>query len=178
MKIRDFCTTHKKRIVVIAIALVTVLVIAGGAVFFFLWKNGGSGVSFGTGDFMMGDVAVGENMVSASGVTSVGITQENLEVEGLSEGLLIEEVYVSSGDELQEGDKILKLSEESVAQAREELEETLRDAELAYRAGVIEYEQNKITIAYDRDMAVLAGQQAQEVYNETIETLSDSVERA
>lgn len=177
MKIQDVCRAHKK-IVIIAVSFVTVLVIAGVTVFFFLRKNGGNQSPFGKGDFTMGGAAVGENMVSASGITSVGVTQESFDVEGLTEGLLIEEVYVSSGDELGEGDKILKLSEESVAQAREELEETLRDAELAYRAGVIEYEQNKITIAYERDMAVLAGQQAQEVYDETIESLDSSVERA
>lgn len=178
MKMRDFCRTHKKKIVIIAISFVTVLAIAGGAIFFFWRKSGGNNALSEHGDFMPGSGLAGENMVSASGITSVGITEESFEVEGLTEGLLIEEVYVSSGEELQEGDKILKFTEESVAQAREELEETLRDASLAYRAGVIAYEQNKITIAYERDMAVLAGQQAQEVYDETIKALDSSVKRA
>ncbi len=178
MKIQDFCRTHKRKIIIIAVLCLTVLSIVGVVSFLFLRNNTRPNAPFGQGDFMVGGVAVGEEVVSASGITSVGITQENFEVEGLTEGLLVEEVYVSSGEELKEGDKILKLSEESVATAREELEKTLKSAQLAYRAGVIEYEQNKITIQYDRDLTVLVGEQAQEIYNETIQALSDSVKQA
>lgn len=83
-----------------------------------------------------------------------------------------------SSQEIAEGDKDLKLTEESIAEARKELEKTLTEAELACRAGVIEYEQNKITAQYDYQSSLLAGEQASEVYQETIEGLTDSVTKA
>lgn len=178
MKIQDYCRTHKKKVVIIVVSLVTVLVIAGGAAFFFLRRTGGNGSYFQQENAAFGSISISGDIVSASGITSVGMTQENFEVENLTEGLLVEEVYAASGDEMQEGDAILKLSEESVAEVREELEKTLREADLAYRAGIIEYEQSRITARYDRDMAVLEGEQAKEVYDETIASLASGVERA
>ncbi len=178
MKIKELCRVHKKKIVITAVALVTVLLIAGMAIFFLLRRGAGEGLPFGQNGFGISGMTMGEGMVAASGLTSVGITQENFEVENLTEGLLVEEIYVSSDAELTAGDKILKLSEESVTAAREELNKALREAELAYRAGAIEYEQNKITIQYEKDMAVLKGEQAQAVYEDTISSLSNSVERA
>lgn len=106
------------------------------------------------------------------------MTEETFEVENLSSAPVIEEVYVSSSQEIAEGDKVLKLTEESIAEARKELEKTLTEAELACRAGAIEYEQNKITAQYDYQSSLLAGEQASEVYQETIEGLTDSVTKA
>ena len=121
---------------------------------------------------------VTENTVMASGVTSVGVVEETFEVENLSTALEIEEVYISAEDEIEAGTKILKLSDESVAEVREELEQELLEAELAGRAGAIEYEQSKITALYDRDSKILSGKQAKEVYDETIASLDDAVNSA
>ncbi len=173
----------KKKVILISISLITILVIVGGVAFFMLRKGntmefpfsqGGFGnmMGMGTGFTMTGD------MVAASGVISVGVTEESFDVENLSEGLTIEEMYVTSNAEIQAGGVVLKLTEESVAEAREELQETLTDAELAYRAGTIEYEQSKITAEYEYNVALLSGEQAQSIYDETIADLANSVERA
>ena len=119
-----------------------------------------------------------EDMTAASGVTNVGITEETFDVENLTTNLEIEEVYAVSGEEVTAGDKILKLTEESVAEARKELERALEDAELAYRTGAIEYEQNLITAEYTRDSAILTGQQAKDIYDETVASLQSAVTRA
>ena len=63
-------------------------------------------------------------------------------------------------------------------EARKELERALKDAELAYRTGAIEYEQNLITAEYTRDSAILTGQQAKDVYDETVASLQSAVTRA
>ena len=117
-------------------------------------------------------------MIAASGVTNVGITEETFDVENLTTVLEIEEVYAASGEEVTAGDKILKLTEDSVEEARKELERALEDAELAYRTGAIEYEQDLITAEYTRDSAILTGQQAKEVYDETVASLQSAVTRA
>ena len=178
MKMKEFFRKNKKKVVVVSVSLVTVLIIACGAAVYCLRRNGTVQMPFLSGSGAPGNKSMGGNMVSASGITSVGMIQENFEVENLSKGLLVEEIYVSSQDAVEEGTKILKLSQEELDEAREELEKTLREADLACRAGAIEYEQNKITARYDRDAAVLAGEQAKSVYEDTIAGLEDDVERA
>ena len=167
----------KKKIIIIAVSLITVLVIIGGTAFFMLRKNKTVSFPFGQGGMGAG-FQLSEDWIGVSGVISVGMTEETFEVENLSSAPVIEEVYVSSSQEIAEGDKVLKLTEESIAEARKELEKTLTEAELACRAGVIEYEQNKITAQYDYQSSLLAGEQASEVYQETIEGLTDSVTKA
>ncbi len=117
-------------------------------------------------------------MVSAYGVTSIGTTEEAFPIENLATGLEIEEVYVDSGDTITTESAVLKFTEASVAEAREELEKALREADLAYRAGKIEYEQSKITAKYEYETTVLDGDYAAAVYNETISNMEENVEKA
>lgn len=171
----------KKKAIIIMLA-VLILAAIGGIAFFVLnvWNKEdlSNAASRGGRDALEGNLSLSEDMVAASGVISVEVAEEGFEVENLSTALEIEEIYISSGQALEEGTKVLSLSEESVAEARKELEKTLRTAELAYRAGAIEYEQKKITARYDYESAVLAGEQAKEVYLETVSGLTDNVERA
>ena len=162
----------------IIVALVLVLTLGGGSVaaVVILHRNGNQS-EFSMPANMSG-LTFTEDMTAASGVTNVGITEETFDVENLTTNLEIEEVYAVSGEEVTAGDKILKLTEESVAEARKELERALEDAELAYRTGAIEYEQNLITAEYTRDSAILTGQQAKDVYDETVASLQSAVTRA
>ena len=159
-------------------ALILVLALSGGSVatVMILYKNSSRS------EFTLPDNLAGlnftEDMIAASGVTNVGITEETFDVENLTTVLEIEEVYAASGEEVTAGDKILKLTEDSVEEARKELERALEDAELAYRTGAIEYEQDLITAEYTRDSAILTGQQAKEVYDETVASLQSAVTRA
>ena len=166
---------RKKWMVVV---LILVLAIGGGSVtaVVILRKNGNATAFSMPGN--MAGLTLTEDMVAASGVTNVGITEETFDVENLTTDLEIEEVYAVSGEEVTAGDKILKLTEDSVAEARKELERTLRDAELSYRTGKIEYEQNLITAEDTKDSAILTGQQAKEVYDETVASLQSAVTKA
>ena len=162
----------------IIVALVLVLTLGGGSVaaVVILHRNGNRS-EFSMPANMSG-LTFTEDMTAASGVTNVGITEETFDVENLTTNLEIEEVYAVSGEEVTAGDKILKLTEDSVEEARKELERALEDAELAYRTGAIEYEQDLITAEYTRDSAILTGQQAKEVYDETVASLQSAVTRA
>lgn len=162
----------------VIVALILVLAIGGGSVtaVVILHKNGNA-ITFSMPGNMAG-LTLTEDMVAVSGVTNVGITEETFDVENLTTNLEIEEVYAVSGEDVTAGDKILKLTEESVAEARKELERALEDAELAYRTGKIEYEQNLITAEYTKDSAILTGQQAKEVYDETVASLQSAVTKA
>lgn len=161
------------------ISLLLLFLAAAAAVAFF--RTGGEKNTEFSPENMPGEgiqFTVSEGMVLANGVTNMGITEEVFEVENLTAELEIEEIYIHSEDVVEKGDKVLKLSETGIARAREELEQTLREAELACRAGKIEYEQSKITLQYDRDSKVLDGGQAKAVYEETLSGLQDAVEEA
>ena len=168
----------KRRKKWIIVALVLVLTLGGGSVaaVVILHRNGNRSEFSMPGN--MAGLTFTEDMTAASGVTNVGITEASFDVENLTTELEIEEVYAVSGEEVTSGDKILKLTEDSVEEARKELERALEDAELAYRTGAIEYEQNLITAEYTRDSAILTGQQAKEVYDETVASLQSAVTRA
>mgnify|MGYP004517866857 CR=1 FL=1 len=177
-EIKQIFFSRKKNKKWIIVALVLVLTLGGGSVATVMILHKNSSRS----EFTLPDNLAGlnftEDMIVASGVTNVGITEETFDVENLTTELKIEEVYAVSGEEVTAGDKILKLTEDSVEEARKELERALEDAELAYRTGVIEYEQNLITAEYTRDSAILTGQQAKEVYDETVASLQSAVTRA
>ena len=177
-EIKQIIFSQKKNKKWIIVALVLVLTLGGGslAAVVVLHRNGNRSELSMPGN--MAGLTFTEDMTAASGVTNVGITEETFDVENLTTELKIEEVYVASGEEITAGDKILKLTEDSVEEARKELERALEDAELAYRTGAIEYEQNLITAEYTRDSAILTGQQAKDVYDETVASLQSAVTRA
>lgn len=160
--------------------LLLMFLAAGGEAIIFLKSGGKEPADFSLENMPEAEMqfSITEEMTVASGVTGVGVTEEIFEVEELTAGLEIEEVYVNAEDIIEKGTRVLKLSETSIAEAREELEKTGREAELAYRAGKIEYEQSKITLEYDRDSKVLSGKQAEAVYDATLSGLQDSVDKA
>ena len=177
-EIKQIIFSRKKNKKWIIVALVLVLTLGGGSVaaVVILHRNGNRSEFSMPGN--MSELTFTEDMTAASGVTNVGITEASFDVENLTTELEIEEVYAVSGEEVTAGDKILKLTEDSVEEARKELERALEDAELAYRTGAIEYEQNLITAEYTRDSAILTGQQAKDVYDETVASLQSAVTRA
>ena len=174
-EIKQIIFSQKKNKKWIIVALVLVLTLGGGslAAVVVLHRNGNRSELSMPGN--MAGLSFTEDMTATSGVTNVGITEETFDVENLTTVLEIEEVYAASGEEVTAGDKILKLTEDSVEEARKELERAL---ELAYRTGAIEYEQNLITAEYTRDSAILTGQQAKDVYDETVASLQSAVTRA
>ncbi|MBP5282763.1 MAG: HlyD family efflux transporter periplasmic adaptor subunit [Lachnospiraceae bacterium] len=172
----------KKKLLLILPAVI--LIVAGVVLFLYFGKgkkgnnnSQGFGKERFSGSSFSGSVITAD-MVTASGVTNMGTVSETFDVTELSTELRIEAVYVSSGDSLKAGDRVLKLTQESVAAARAELEDKVLDAELAYRAGAIEYERSKIVAEYDRDSTKLSGSQAEAVYQDSLADVNSDVESA
>ena len=175
-KIKKFQWSKKKT----ATCLIggVVVLIAGGIVaagFFFKAGNNEENLF---GMFGKGGKQSGFEYVSASGTTTLGYTMDEFEPDYIETELYIEEVYISSGDEVEKGTPVLKVSNESVQEARAELEEKVVTTSLAYRAGVISYEQSKINAKYTYDSAVLEGQQAEAVYNSAIKEAENKLKKA
>ncbi len=110
--------------------------------------------------------------VMATGTTSVGVNAVAFDIDFLEDAnLYVEEVYLSNGDSVQAGDKYLKFTDASIADARTELEEAALSAELAYRSGILSDGESKLQAKYEYDTAMLEAQYAQQVYEDTLAQL-------
>lgn len=153
----------------IIVALVLVLALGGGSVaaVVILHRNGNRS-EFSMPANMAG-LTFTEDMTAASGVTNVGITEASFDVENLTTELEIEEVYAVSGEEVTAGDKILKLTEDSVEEARKELERALKDAE----DEIAEYESYVNDGSYKSYFRV---DEYQAIYDENLKALTDKLD--
>ncbi len=110
--------------------------------------------------------------VMATGTTSVGVNAVAFDIDFLEDAnLYVEEVYLSNGDSVQAGDKYLKFTDASIADARTELEEAALSAELAYRSGILSDGESRLQAKYEYDTAMLEAQYAQQVYEDTLAQL-------
>jgi len=118
--------------------------------------------------------------VMATGTTSVGVNAVTFAIDFLEDtNLYVEEVYLTNGDSVEAGDKYIKFTEKSIADAREELKSTALSAQLAYRSGQISDGESKLQAKYTYDTAMLEAQFAQQVYDNTIAQLeADYVQAA
>lgn len=182
LKLKKVKTPLGRKKILLAAGILVITLSAGGGFLFLLRRQAGDQTENMNGIFANSFTApegMGQgNVFMASGMTAVGMTTQDFEVEDLDARLYIEEVYVSNNSEIEEGTQILKISEDSLADARKELEKKAKETHLAYRAGAIEYEQSKISAEYDYNKSVLEGTWAKEVYEETLTGLSDQVEQA
>ncbi len=112
------------------------------------------------------------DMVMASGTTSVGVDAVTFQIDFLEDtDLYVEKVYLSNGDNVQAGEKYIKFTEESIADARAALEAEALSASLSYRSGVISNGESKLQAKYTYDAAMLEAQYAQRVYDDTVAQL-------
>lgn len=106
---------------------------------------------------------------SGSAGNSTGSSVASLEVE---------EVYVAVGQSVNEGDALLKFTEESVAEYREELEQAVTEAQTAVSEASLSAEEQKLSASYAYNLSVAEGSVAEAKYNATIEELQEAVDEA
>ncbi len=112
------------------------------------------------------------NVIMVTGTTSVGMKAVMFAIDFLKDtNLYVEEVYLENGDSVAAGDKFIKFTDESIADARKELSSTALRAQLAYRNGQISDGESRLRAKYTYDMAMLETQFAQQVYDNIIAQL-------
>ena len=134
----------KKTAVLAGICAAVLLAAAGGGGY--LWMSGRNADGQEPGSIPEGDLSFGMETVTAGGSTSVGMQEESFDLDYIETELEIEEVYLSSQDEVEAGTAILKLTDESVEAARRELEEKATQADLDYREALLDGEEEKIPV--------------------------------
>ena len=90
--------------------------------------------------------------------------------------LKVEEVYVESGEEIQEGDPVLKLTQESVDSLRVLLTEDVNSAKTVYEEAVTAAKQADQQAQADYEMNLLYADYAESTYEKSLSELNENVE--
>ena len=94
---------------------------------------------------------------------------------GDTTSLTVEVVYVASGQTVSEGDKILKITDDSIASYREELTAAVKSAQLQVKQEEVNVESKKAEAEYNHEMYLAEGETAEETYEATIASLDKAV---
>ncbi|MCR5100934.1 MAG: efflux RND transporter periplasmic adaptor subunit [Butyrivibrio sp.] len=129
--------------------------------------SGGSDFSWG----QMGGGGMGGGNTNGSSTSSDSDSDDDRVLE-------VESVYISVGQVVSEGDKIAKLTEESVTSIRSELEADLADAQNTYDQTVAEQTVTDQEAESTYSVNALYGDYAQNEYNNTVQTLQDAIDDA
>ena len=151
----------KKKWIVTGVIVLAGLAILAGVTVFFISRNKGK-----TGQDTPQMPEAGEDLISATGLTSVGMNTETLKLDFLTTELYVEESYLSAGDEVEAGTKVFKISDETLNAAKQELEDKVTETDLAYRQGLIDYENDILEAESTYKKASIEAEYAQTVYDQ------------
>ena len=89
--------------------------------------------------------------------------------------LVVEEVYAATGQVVAEGDSILKITDDSIAEYQAQLEAAAETAQLNVKQEEINAESKKSEADYTYQMYLAEGETAEETYQATITSLENAV---
>lgn len=159
----------------IVIAIIVLLLAAGGAGSFYYIQNQ---KKENDRPHVPPEMEGREDIVTAAGTTSTGLEEKELEFTFLEADLIVDEVYVSSADEVEAGAKLLKITDNSLREATRELERAKMDASLAYRQGLIDYETGKLDAENILKKSQVDADFAQIIYDDTVAKAEVEVQKA
>lgn len=119
----------------------------------------------------------GSSMMGAAGGNTgmTGNSSSSTSSTGSSVSLEVAEVYAASGQVVEAGEPILKISEESIAEYRSELEAAVATAQLNVKQEEINVESKRAEADYTYEMYLAKGKTAQETYDATITSLENKI---
>ena len=95
-----------------------------------------------------------------------------------SQEMVIDSVHITVGQEIQAGDVLYTLTEDSVEEIRTQLEEDVEDTLADYQALTVEQQQSYLTAKQGYDTYVTNGRLAELTYNKKLQDLQDKVDEA
>lgn len=110
------------------------------------------------------------------GMAMPGMNGQTSDSSSGTRTLKVEDVYVESGEEIQAGDPVLKLTQESVDSLRTLLTEDVSSAKTAYEEAVTAARQADQQAQADYEMNMLYADYADSTYEETLSELKENVE--
>lgn len=119
-----------------------------------------------------------ENGFSEEGTTQMQIDSQYVAFSAEAVTMSVEEVYVQAGSTVEEGDALLKLTDESVADALSYYEEAVADAKDALYSAQLAFESGMLTAESELAGALLTADGAEECYEASLSDLAISVTEA
>lgn len=92
--------------------------------------------------------------------------------------LVVEKVYVSAGQQVKEGEELLKLTKESVEEVKEIYQSNYEDAKEALQQAKLTQEAEQLTAEYDYKQAAAQGESASDAYQAALASLEAQVSSA
>lgn len=154
--------------------VIVIIIIVGSVAGTWFWKNGNNRGRAGRDMPQMPGMS--EDVIVASGLRATGMNEEKYELDFLETALYVEESYLSIGDTVEAGEAVFKVSEDTLAKAREELENTKTKANLEYRQGVINYETQKLEAESTFAQAKVNKDYAQAEYDSALQQAKQEVD--
>lgn len=102
-------------------------------------------------------------------------SDDDEESEEDSSYLRIEEVYVSAGERVEEGEAVFKLTARSVESVRRKLQSARSEAQVALTEAESTYETTALTAKQTYDSSILTGEKAEEEYQVSTTTLNGNI---
>ena len=160
----------KKKITIAAALAMTAVLAAGGAGYTVLRaeQTTTSETAYRETAVQAGDLKL---TFEEEGTTQVSAVSQIPEFNVGTVKLIVDEVYVEAGDTVEEGDALLKLTNESVEEATAYYEKAVSSAESTLKTAQADYESGKLDAEYDRQDATLALESAETTYNTSISDL-------
>lgn len=119
-----------------------------------------------------------ENGFSEEGTTQMQTDSQYVAFSAEAVTMSVEEVYVQAGSTVEEGDALLKLTDESVADALSYYEEAVADAKDALYSAQLAFESGMLTAESELAGALLTADGAEECYEASLSDLAISVTEA
>ncbi|MBQ3565818.1 MAG: HlyD family efflux transporter periplasmic adaptor subunit [Oscillospiraceae bacterium] len=132
-------------------------------------SSSGGGMSMG-GMGIGGGMGMGGGSSMPMGSTSVSTSSSSSSVE-----LIVDEVFISAGQTVSEGDIIMSITQESIDAARTELTDAVSDAELALAQAKIEENETLLSAKYEYDTRIAEGSSALSTYNAKLDEIASNI---
>ena len=136
-------------------------------------ESGSVSIGTLTQEFGLGESESGSSTQSYAGVGSMAGNAGNSS-SGVS--LEVEEVYVAVGQKVEEGEPLLKISAESIAEYRENLKDAVNDASESLSEAKLSAEKKQLSADYNYSANIAKGNVAEANYNATLEQLQAEVD--
>lgn len=136
-------------------------------------ESGSVSIGTLTQEFSLGE---SESSSLAQSYGGMGNMSGNVGGNSTATALEVEEVYVAVGQNVQEGEPLLKISEESIAEYRDSLKSAVNDATASLSEAKLSAEKKQLTADYNYSANIAKGNVAEANYNAALEQLQAEVD--
>lgn len=163
----------RKRRAAVIVVIVLVIAVSGGAVGYrFLFAQTAEVAEYQEVSLEHGDLSLD---FTGSGTTQVSTVSQSSEFDTTVADLTVEEVYVASGDTVEAGDAILKLTADSVTEAQNYYTDAVADAQDALESAQSSYDLGVLEAEYTKESTLTTAEYADANYNASISELDQKV---